>query len=57
MEGQFKNSAGNFKPQVLKLQEILETPPAKNRANDNTEQSNQMLYKNREEVKKWLAKH
>ncbi|MBK7812650.1 MAG: hypothetical protein IPI50_15735 [Saprospiraceae bacterium] len=57
LEGQFKNSAGNFKPQVLKLQEILETPPAKNRANDNTEQSNQMLYKNREEVKKWLAKH
>lgn len=57
LEGQFKDSIAAFKPHILKLQEVMETPPAKNRVYDDTEQSNQTLYKNREEIKNWLAKH
>lgn len=57
LEGQFKDSISKFKPHILKLQEIFETPPANNRAHGDTEQINQILYKNREEVKNWLARH
>ncbi|MGB5032939.1 MAG: hypothetical protein WBO76_12525 [Saprospiraceae bacterium] len=57
LEGQFKDSTSKFKPHILKLQEILETPPAKNRVYADTEKSNQTLFKNREEVKNWLARH
>ena len=57
LEGQFNGSTAVFKPHILKLQEIMETPPAKNRVYDDTEQCNEALYKYREEVKNWLAKH
>lgn len=57
LEGQFKDSTSKFKPHILKLQEILETPPAKNHVYADTEKSNQTLFKNREEVKNWLARH
>ena len=57
LEGQFKDGIAVFKPYIIKLQEVMETPPAKNRVYDDTEQSNQTLYKNREEVKNWLARH
>lgn len=57
LEGQFKDRISKFKPHILKLQEILETPPAKNRVYADTEKSNQTLFKNREEVKNWLARH
>ena len=57
LEGQFKDSTSKFKPHILKLQEILETPLAKNRVYADTEKSNQTLFKNREEVKNWLARH
>ena len=57
LEGQFNGSIEVFKPHILKLQEVMETPPAKNRAHDDTEQCNEELYKYREEVKNWLARH
>ena len=57
LEGQFSNSIAVFKPHMLKLQEVMETPPAKNRVYVDTEQSNEVLYAYREEVKNWLARH
>lgn len=57
LEGQFKGGIAVFKPHILKLQEVMEMPPAKNRVHDDTEQTNLTLYKNREEVKSWLARH
>ncbi|MBK9715952.1 MAG: hypothetical protein IPO85_00185 [Saprospiraceae bacterium] len=57
LEGQFKDSIAVFKPHILKLQEVMETPPAKSRAYDDTEQVNETIYKYREDVKNWLAKH
>lgn len=57
LEEQFKDSTSKFKPHILKLQEILETPIAKNRVYTDTEKSNHTLYKNREEVKNWLTRH
>jgi hypothetical protein len=46
-----------FKPSILKLQEVMETPPAKTRQHDDPEECNETLYKNREGIKNWLAKH
>lgn len=57
LEGQFKVSSAAFKPHILRLQEVLQTPPAKSRAYDSVEKCNQTLYKNQELVKNWLAKH
>lgn len=57
LEGQFNSSSAIFKPHVLKLQEVMETPPAKSRAYDDVEQCNATLNKYREEVKDWLARH
>ncbi len=57
LDGQFSGSIAVFKPHILKLQEVMETPPAKNRVYDDTEQCNKALYKYREEVKNWLARH
>ena len=57
LEGQFSGSIEVFKPHILKLQEVMETPPAKNRVYDDAEQCNETLYKYREDVKNWLAKH
>jgi len=56
-EGQFKDSIKTFIPHVVKLQEVLETPPAENRVYQDKEQSNQTLIKNRKAVKNWLARH
>ena len=57
LEGQFNSSIAVFKPHILKLQEVMETPPAKNRVYGDTAQCNEDLYKYRAEVKNWLAKH
>ncbi len=57
LEGQFNGSIEVFKPYILKLQEVMETPPAKNRVYGDTSQCNEALYKYREEVKNWLARH
>ena len=57
LEGQFKDSSAVFKPQILRLQEILETPLAKSRVYDDVDQSNQTLYNNQVIVKNWLAKY
>lgn len=57
LEGQFKDSIAIFKPHVLKLQEVMDTPPVKSRAYDDVEQCNAALNKYREEVKDWLARH
>lgn len=57
LDGQFSNSIEVFKPHIIKLQAVMETPPAKSREYDDVEQCNADLYKYREEVKNWLAKH
>lgn len=57
LDGQFSGSSAIFKPHLLKLQEVMDTPLAKNRAHDDTEKTNQTLFKYREELKNWLAKH
>lgn len=57
LDGQFKGSIEVFKPHILKLQEVMKTPLAKNRYYGNTEQCNEAIYKNRKEVKNWLDKH
>lgn len=57
LEGQFKGSIAVFKPHILKLQEVMETPPAKSRAYDDPKKCNEELYKYREDVKNWLARH
>jgi len=57
LEGQFSGSIEVFKPYVLKLYEVMKTPPAKNRVYVDTEQCNEALYAYREEVKHWLASH
>ncbi len=57
LEGQFNDSIAVFKPHILKLQEVMETPPAKNREYNDPKKSNEELYKYREEVKNWLARH
>lgn len=57
LEEQFNGSIEVFKPNVLKLYEVMKTPPAKNRVYVDTEQSNEVLYAYREEVKNWLARH
>ncbi len=57
LEGQFNGSIAVFKPHILKLQEVMETPPAKNRVYGDTAQCNEAINKYREEVKNWLAKH
>lgn len=57
LEGQFKGSIAVFKPHILTLQEVMETPPAKSRAYDDPKACNEVLYKYREDVKNWLARH
>ena len=57
LEGQFIGSIAVFKPHMLQLQAVMETPPAKSRAHDNIEECNEALYKYREDVKNWLARH
>ena len=57
LDGQFSGSIEVFKPHMLKLQEVMETPPAKNRVYNDPAQCNEDLYKYREEVKNWLARH
>lgn len=57
LEGQFNDSIGVFKPHMLKLQEVMETPPARGRVYDDAKQCNEALYKYRADVKNWLAKH
>lgn len=57
LEGQFKGSIAVFKPHILKLQEVMETPPAKSRAYGDVKECNEALYKYREDVKNWLARH
>lgn len=57
LEGQFNGSIAIFKPHIIKLQEVMDTPPAKSRVYDDVEQCNAKLNKYREEVKSWLARH
>jgi hypothetical protein len=57
LEGQFKDSIAVFKPHILKLQEILETPPAKSREYDDVQECNDTLNKYRLIVKNWLDSH
>ena len=57
LDEQFKDSIAVFKPHILKLQEVMETPPAKSRVYDDVEQVNKELYKYRESVKNWLNSH
>ncbi|MCC6280170.1 MAG: hypothetical protein IT262_06210 [Saprospiraceae bacterium] len=57
LEGQFNSSIAVFKPHMIKLLEIMETPPAKSREYDDVAQCNEALYKYREDVKNWLARH
>ena len=57
LEGQFKSGIAVFKPQVLKLQAVMETPPAKSRVYDEVAQCDEALFKYREDVKNWLARH
>jgi hypothetical protein len=57
LDDQFKGSRDEFKPHIRKLQEALETPPAKNRQYGDPAEINKAIYKYREDVKNWLEKH
>lgn len=57
LDEQFKDSIAVFKPHILKLQEVMATPPAESRVYDDKEQVNKELYKYRLEVKNWLDAH
>ena len=57
LEGQFLESLEIFRPHVIKLQEVMETPPAQSRVYDDVAQINEVLLAYREEIKNWLARH
>ncbi len=57
LEGQFSGSITVFKPHILKLQEVMETPPATSREYVDAAKCNEELYRYREDVKSWLARH
>lgn len=57
LEGQFNGSIEVFKPHMLKLQEVMETPPSKSRVYDDPAKCDETLNTYREEVKNWLARH
>lgn len=57
LDEQFNDNIAVFKPHILKLQEVMETPPAKSRAYGDVKEFNETLYKYREEIKNWLARH
>ena len=57
LEGQFNGSIEVFKPHILELQKVMETPPAKHREYVDAAKCNEELETYREEVKNWLARH
>ncbi len=57
LEGQFSGSIEVFKPHVLKLQAVMETPPATSREYVDVAKCNEELSAYKEEVKNWLARH
>ncbi|HPN69803.1 MAG TPA: hypothetical protein PLZ32_09805 [Saprospiraceae bacterium] len=58
LDEQFKDSAPKFKPSILKLQEVMETPPARSRQQPGElEQAKETINKNKEQIKLWLDAH
>lgn len=55
LEEQCKDSKEVFRPHMLKLQDVLKTPPAKSRAYGDVKECNETLDKNRKGVRDWLA--
>lgn len=58
LDEQFKDSAAKFKPSILKLQEVMETPPARSRQQPGElEQAKETINKNKARIKLWLDMH
>ena len=54
LEAQFKDSAAEFRPSLLTLQQVLDTTPAKRRETKYAQGFNEILQKSRFAVKNWL---
>ena len=54
LEAQFKDSAAEFRPFILTLQQVLDTTPTKRSDTKYAQGFNEVLQKSRISVKNWL---